>query len=152
MNSLLLFYDYFDVHASGAITLESNPPQLSSPLQNPSSMTAFIWPTICSQFRDLIPCPVLLATLHSHFPWPIAQTVKNLPGMRETCVRSLGLGRCPGGGHGNPLQYSSLENPHEQRSLAGYSPWDCKELDTTEQLTTHTKENTTFSHVKLPGS
>ena len=25
----------------------------------------------------------------------------------------------PGGGHGNPLQYSCLENPHGQRSLAG---------------------------------
>ena len=33
-----------------------------------------------------------------------------------------GLGRSPGGGHGNPLQYSSLKNPHGQRSLAGYSP------------------------------
>ena len=33
-----------------------------------------------------------------------------------------GLGRSPGGRHGNPLQYSCLENPHEQRSLAGYSP------------------------------
>ena len=33
-----------------------------------------------------------------------------------------GLGRSPGGGHGNPLQYSCLENPSEQRSLAGYSP------------------------------
>ena len=31
--------------------------------------------------------------------------------------------RSPGGGHGNPLQYSSLENPHGQRSLADYSPW-----------------------------
>ena len=30
-----------------------------------------------------------------------------------------GLGRSPGGGHGNPLQYSCLENPHGQRSLAG---------------------------------
>ena len=47
-----------------------------------------------------------------------------------------GLGRAPGGGHGNPLQYSCLENPHGQRSLAGYSPWGCKELDTTEQLST----------------
>ena len=28
----------------------------------------------------------------------------------------------PGGGHGNPLQYACLENPHAQRSLAGYSP------------------------------
>ena len=32
------------------------------------------------------------------------------------------LGRSPGGGHGNPLQYSWLENPQGQRSLAGYSP------------------------------
>ena len=43
-----------------------------------------------------------------------------------------GLGRSPGGGHGNPLQYSYLENPHGQRSLVGYSPWDPKELDMTE--------------------
>ena len=47
-----------------------------------------------------------------------------------------GLGRSPGGGHGNPLQYSCLENPQGQRSLAGYSPWGHKELDTTEQLNT----------------
>ena len=32
-----------------------------------------------------------------------------------------GLGRSPGGGHGNPLQYSCLENHHGQRSLVGYS-------------------------------
>ena len=47
-----------------------------------------------------------------------------------------GLGRSPGGGHGNPLQYSGLENPHGLRSLAGYSPWARKELDTTERLNT----------------
>ena len=47
-----------------------------------------------------------------------------------------GLERSPGGGHGNPLQYSCLENPHGQRSLAGYSPWGLKELDTTERLST----------------
>ena len=47
-----------------------------------------------------------------------------------------GLGRYPGGGNGNPLQYSCLENLHGQRSLADYSPWGCKELDTTEQLST----------------
>ena len=33
-----------------------------------------------------------------------------------------GSGRSPGEGHGNPLQYSCLENLHGQRSLAGYSP------------------------------
>ena len=43
-----------------------------------------------------------------------------------------GLGRSPGGGHGNPLQYSCLENPHGQRRLIGYGPWGHKELDTTE--------------------
>ena len=47
-----------------------------------------------------------------------------------------GLGRSPGRGHGNPLQYSCLENPHGQRSLAGYSPWGRIELETTEQLGT----------------
>ena len=43
-----------------------------------------------------------------------------------------GLGGSPEGGNDNPLQYSCLENPHEQRSLAGCSPWGCKELDTAE--------------------
>ena len=47
-----------------------------------------------------------------------------------------GLGSSPGGGHGNPLQYSCLENSHGQRSLAVYSPWGRKESDTTEQLST----------------
>ena len=41
-----------------------------------------------------------------------------------------GLGRSPGGGPSNPLQYSCLENPsHGQRSLVGYSPWGHKGLD-----------------------
>ena len=45
-----------------------------------------------------------------------------------------GLGRSPGGAHGNPLQCSCLENPHEQSTLVGYSPWGLKELDMSEQL------------------
>ena len=47
-----------------------------------------------------------------------------------------GLGRSLGGGNGNPLQYSCLENPHGQRSLEGYSPWGRKESDITEHLST----------------
>ena len=39
-----------------------------------------------------------------------------------------GLGSSPGGGHGNPVQYSCLENRHGQRSLVGYSPWGGKVL------------------------
>ena len=45
-----------------------------------------------------------------------------------------GLGRSPGGGHGNPLWYSCLENLHRQKSLMDYSPWGHTESDTTEQL------------------
>ena len=39
-----------------------------------------------------------------------------------------GSGRSPGEGNGNPLQYSCLENPHGQRSLAGYRPRGCKRV------------------------
>ena len=45
-----------------------------------------------------------------------------------------GLGRSPGGEHGNPLQYSCLENPMEEESgglQSLKSVWD-KEWDTTE--------------------
>ena len=44
------------------------------------------------------------------------------------------LGRSPGGGHSNPLQYSCLENPNGQRSLVGYSPWGGKESDMYKRL------------------
>ena len=65
-------------------------------------------------------------------------------GKESTCnVGDLGsipeLGRPLGGGHGNPLQYSCLENPGGQGSLVGNSPWSRKELDTTEQLSTFYK-------------
>ena len=45
---------------------------------------------------------------------------------------SPGFERSPGGGNGHLVQYSCLDNPHGQRSLAGYSPWGHKESDTTE--------------------
>ena len=61
--------------------------------------------------------------------------VKNSPA-NAGHVRDMGsipgLGRSPGGGHGNPLQCSYLENPHGQRSLVGYSPQGHKKSDTTE--------------------
>ena len=47
-----------------------------------------------------------------------------------------GLGKFPGGGHGNPLLYSCPENPHGQSCLVGYSPWGHRESDTTERLST----------------
>ena len=45
-----------------------------------------------------------------------------------------GLGRFPGEGNGNPLQYSWPGKFHGQRSLVGYSPWGHKESDMTERL------------------
>ena len=62
--------------------------------------------------------------------------VKKLPAVQETWVQSLG-------GEG-PLEkemaaHSSIVawKSHGQRSLAGCSPWGCKESDTTEQLHFH---------------
>ena len=45
-----------------------------------------------------------------------------------------GWGRSLGGGDGNPLQYSCLENPYGQRSLVGYSQYGHKESGVTEKL------------------
>ena len=66
--------------------------------------------------------------------YQMAQTLKNPTRNVEGQGLIPGLGRSPGGGHGNPLQYSCLENPHALRSLAGYSPWGHTELDMTERL------------------
>ena len=61
--------------------------------------------------------------------------VKNPPASAGD-IRDSGVipvsGRSPGGGHGNPLQYFCLENPHGQRSLAAYGPQCLKELDKTK--------------------
>ena len=44
-----------------------------------------------------------------------------------------GSGSSPRGGHGNPLQYSCLENPMDRGAWwAMYSPWGHTESDTTE--------------------
>ena len=42
--------------------------------------------------------------------------VKNLPAMKETVGLIPGLGRSPGEGNGNPLQYSCLENSMERET------------------------------------
>ena len=72
-----------------------------------------------------------------HSASPAAQKVKNLPSMQETWIQSLG-------------QEDSLEEGwrptpvflpgefHGQRRLVGYSSWNHKKLDMTEQLT-HTR-------------
>ena len=74
--------------------------------------------------------------------------VKNLPAMWETWVRPLGWEDTLKEGmatHSSILVHGeycpgtvllSMENPHGQRSLASYSPWGHKELDTTERPST----------------
>ena len=79
--------------------------------------------------RDRLPAPVFLG-------FPDGSVDKESPCNAGDQSSIIGLGRSPGGGHGNPLQYSCPENPHGQRSLADYSPWGYKELDTTERLST----------------
>ena len=59
------------------------------------------------------------------------------------------LRRSPRGGHGNPLQYSCLENPHGQRSPVGYSQWGRKGLDMTEQLSTAHKNEYSLLRIRL---
>ena len=46
-----------------------------------------------------------------------------------------GLGKFPGEENGNPFLYFLPGKSHGQRSLVGYSPWGCKEVETTEGLT-----------------
>ena len=63
----------------------------------------------------------------------VAQTVKNLPAMHETQIQSL-VGKIPWRRERPPAPVFLPEEFSGQRSLAGYIPWDLKELDTTEQL------------------
>ena len=60
------------------------------------------------------------------------------------------LGRSPGGGNGNPLQYSCLENSMDKRSLTGYILWGLKESDTTESMHIHTHTHHSPRHSSSP--
>ena len=64
----------------------------------------------------------------------VVQTVKESACNMGDLGSIPGLGRSPGGGHGNSLQYSCLENPQGQRSLEGCSPWGGKESDSVQWL------------------
>ena len=61
-----------------------------------------------------------------------------------------GLGGSPGGEHDDLLQYSCLENPHGERSLAGCSLWGCKELDTSELLSTGVMKHLQIQPITKP--
>ena len=61
----------------------------------------------------------------------MAQMAKNPPAMQETQVQSLREG------HGNPLQYSCLENSTDRRAWPATVHGVGKSRDTTEQLHFH---------------
>ena len=60
--------------------------------------------------------------------------VKNLPAMRETPGFNPWVGKIPWRRAWQPTAVFLPEESHGQRSMAGYSPWGHKELDTTEWL------------------
>ena len=74
--------------------------------------------------------------LRAEFGFPDYTVVKNLPASARDArdAGSIhGLGRPPGAGNGNPLQYSPLESPMDRGAWwATYSPWGRKESDITE--------------------
>ena len=66
--------------------------------------------------------------------------VKNLPanaGDAEDVGLIPGLQRSPGGRHGNPLQYSCLENPMDRGAWQATVLRVARELDTSSQLSMH---------------
>ena len=64
----------------------------------------------------------------------LVQMVKNLPAMWETGFNPW-VGKIPWRREWLPLPAFLPGESHEQKSLAGYSPWGHKESDMTEQLT-----------------
>ena len=65
----------------------------------------------------------------------MAQTIKNVPAMQKIWVRSLSLEDLLEKGMVPTLAFLPGES-HGQSSLVGYSPWDSKESDMTERLST----------------
>ena len=68
--------------------------------------------------------PFLAVTLHS-MGFPGGSVVKNPPANAGNASSIPELGISPGGGHGNPLQYSCMETPWTKEPV-GYSLWGCK--------------------------
>ena len=63
--------------------------------------------------------------------FPGGSVVRNLPANAGDAGSIPGLGRSPGEGNDNPLQYFCLGNPMDREAWSGHSPWGQKEADTT---------------------
>ena len=78
-------------------------------------------------------CLINFWVVTSAVPNVSSWTSQGLSGKEFTCyAEEVGLipgsGRSPGGGNGNPPQYSCLGNLMDKRSLVGYSSWGCKRV------------------------
>ena len=102
----------------------------------PTAKSMYVWPCYL--------CMALFPSWLVPFVW-CRNCLLGFPGgsvsIESTCnagdLDSIpGLGRSPGGRHGNAPQYTCLENPQGERGLVGCSPWGHKESDMTEQQST----------------
>ena len=74
----------------------------------------------------------------------VAQMIKNQLAMQETSVQSLGWEDSPGGGYGDPLLYSGLENPMDRGAWGATVHGGRKESHMTEWLSTaHSEKDST---------
>ena len=87
----------------------------------------WLWWSLCNSVSILRPldCTLISWWIVNYSSIKILQDFPGgSDGKESTCNAgdlglTPGLGRSTGGGHGNPLQYSCLENPYGQRSLVG---------------------------------
>ena len=85
--------------------------------------------------------PFNIVPLSTYSGFPSCSVVKNLPDKEGDAGDSgliPGLGRSPGVGNGNPLQYSCLGNPMDRGAWQATVHGVAKESDMTEQLSPHT--------------
>ena len=117
---------------SSSLLITASEPQLTEPIEKPKNKNKQTRKTDENVSGTLhvsshIRCSIFIFSINLN----LVECILGFPGSSDgkefACsvgdlALILGLGRSPGGGHGNPLQYSCLENPHGQRSQAGYSP------------------------------
>ena len=88
--------------------------------------------------------PFNVVPFSSYLGFPCGSMVKNLPdkeGDAGDAGSIPGLGRSPGVGNGNSLQYSCLGNPMDRGAWQATIHGVAKESDTTEQLSPHKQEH-----------
>ena len=95
---------------------------------------------------------ILKRTFYLKLGFPGDSVVKNPPANTGDVSWIPGLGRSPGGGNGNPLQYSFLGNPMDRGAWQGTVHGVTQESDRTEQLSTHASvcTHTQIHHLYTP--